>query len=157
MQVVVVYTQIDAAPEIVFDLARDMEIHPDTTSGDERVVFASKRLLELDDEVEFEARHFGIRHRLRARITEYDRPTVFTDEQLKGPFSQMRHTHRFEQDGTGTLMTDQFTFSAPCERVVSRYMKRFLAARGRKLAELAHKNAALTTEGGVVSGPADSS
>jgi ligand-binding SRPBCC domain-containing protein len=50
----------------------------------------------------------GIPMRWRTRITRYDPPHAFVDEQLHGPYRLWRHVHRFEADGDhATLMTDE--------------------------------------------------
>jgi ligand-binding SRPBCC domain-containing protein len=50
----------------------------------------------------------GIPMRWRTRITRYDPPHAFVDEQLRGPYRLWRHVHRFASDGDGaTLMTDE--------------------------------------------------
>lgn len=47
------------------------------------------------------------------KITDYNPPFSFTDEQLKGPYSLWRHTHIFVECNGGTLMTDEVLYSIP--------------------------------------------
>jgi len=54
-----------------------------------------------------------VRQRLTARITEYECPHFFVDEQVAGAFAWFQHTHLFVQDGAGTIMIDRFVFAAP--------------------------------------------
>jgi ligand-binding SRPBCC domain-containing protein len=95
---IVVETLIFASQERCFDLARDVRVHEQTTGkSKERVVEAPEDgLLDLGDEVTFEAVHFGIRQRLTSKIVAYERPREFTDQMQKGAFKSLRHTHRFE-------------------------------------------------------------
>ena len=115
-----VATLIQASPETCFDLARSMRVHEMTTAQTgERIVEvlkagrvrlteeeAGKALLELDDVVTFEARHFGIRQRLTSKIVSYNRPIEFVDAMQKGAFRSLRHIHRFEAQNGGTKMID---------------------------------------------------
>jgi len=50
---------------------------------------------------------------LHPRISEYDRPHRFVDEQVSGPFAHWRHEHRFEAAGEGTRMVDDVDFASP--------------------------------------------
>jgi len=59
-------TLIRAPRERVFDLARSIDAHQDSTRGTEEpaVVGVTKGLIGMGGEVTWEARHFGIRQRL---------------------------------------------------------------------------------------------
>jgi len=57
--------------------------------------------LALGDRVTFQARHLGLRWRLTARVSEYERPKRFVDEQEFGPFKRWHHVHHFTSDGRG--------------------------------------------------------
>ncbi len=67
-----------------FDLARSLSVHVQTTAKTrEKIVSAHKSdLLELGDEVTFEATHLGIRQQLTSRIVEFDRPNRFVDQMV---------------------------------------------------------------------------
>jgi ligand-binding SRPBCC domain-containing protein len=132
-----------AAPqERVFDLIRDVSIHPQTTGKTrERVVESSRQMLELGDTVTFEAVHFGIRQRLSSEVVEYERPTLFADRMTKGAFKSLLHERRLLPQPDGTLMQETLRFEAPfgplgklAERLfLARYMKRFLRKRNQEL------------------------
>jgi ligand-binding SRPBCC domain-containing protein len=139
-----------AAPiEKVFDLARDVDAHVASTPGtDERVVGGkTSGLLELGDEVTWEARHFGVRQRLTSRIAAFERPTHFRDSMVKGAFKRFDHDHFFRAENGGTHCRDVFDFDAPlgplgriAEAVVlERYMRRFLEKRMQLLKEMAER------------------
>ena len=146
-----VQTDIAAAPEVCFDLARDVAFHARSLAHTrERIVHAPDRaLLELGDEVEFEGRHLGVRQRLRARITAFDRPRGFRDEMTRGAFRSFAHDHRFEPTRTGTRMTDRVRFRAPfgpIGRLVARfvlrpYLQRLIAGRADALRREAERRA----------------
>ena len=62
--------------------------------------------MSLGQTVTWQARHFGLPFRMTSKITEYERPTHFVDEQVSGPFAFWWHEHRFEEQHGHSLMTD---------------------------------------------------
>lgn len=135
---------IDAAPERCFDLARSMDFHLHSmrATGEKIVGGRSSGLIGLHEEVEFEARHLGWRHRLRARVVEFDAPWFFADEQVRGPFRSLRHEHRFEALGAGqTAMTDRLVIDVGRgaigrlaeHAVVEPHLRRLLAGHQARL------------------------
>jgi ligand-binding SRPBCC domain-containing protein len=97
MPFVVVTIAIRAPIERCFDLARNVDVHLRSTAGTkERAVGGvTHGLMELGQEVTWEATHFGIRQRLTSRITAYDRPSSFRDSQVRGAFLRFDHDHLF--------------------------------------------------------------
>jgi len=144
-----VETFIQAPREKCFDLARDIDVHLQTTgsSSEKAVAGVTTGKMELHDFVTFEAKHFGIKQRLTSEIVEYDRPHFFVDQMVKGPFKRLRHEHRFEARDGGTLMIDFMDFSSPLgplgwcvdKFALATYMARFLAERGKCLKEIAER------------------
>jgi len=147
MPVIQVETYIGASADVCFDLARNVHAHVSSAErSKERVVSAPESgLLELGDEVVFEAVHFGVKQRLRSKVVEYDRPRLFVDEMQSGAFKVLRHVHEFEQVGAGTKMVDRMTFESPfgflgavLDRLfLAGYLRRFLIARNSVLKSLA--------------------
>jgi len=146
MPVIELSTVICAPRERVFDLARSIDAHQDTTGGsDERAVAGvTSGLIGTDDEVTWEARHFGIRQRLTVRVTAFDRPKHFQDIMISGSFKRMVHDHEFAEHPTGTLMRDRFEFTSPLGILgqsadwlfLVAYMRRFLIRRNAVLKQL---------------------
>ncbi len=140
-------TVIRAPRERVFDLARSIDAHHDTTSGTEERAIAgvTSGLIGMNDEVTWEARHFGVRQRLTVRVTAFDRPKHFQDIMVSGVFKHMVHDHDFANHPAGTLMRDRFEFESPLGmlgRIVdalflTSYMRRFLVRRNEALKRLA--------------------
>jgi ligand-binding SRPBCC domain-containing protein len=140
-------TAIAAPPERVFDLARSIDAHQQSTEGtQERAVAGVTRgLIGMGDEVTWEARHFGVTQRLTVRITGFERPSRFQDIMVSGAFKRMKHDHEFNAQPPGTVMVDRFEFESPfgiLGRVVDRlflsgYMRRFLVSRNQVLKNLA--------------------
>ena len=138
---------IDAPIERLFDLARDLNVHTLTTArtGERVVRRTGSGLMQLGDEVTFEARHLGVKQQLTSIIAELRAPERFVDEMVKGAFKQMRHEHLFAEEYGGTRMTDRLEFTAPLGALgqivsrmfLARYMRRFLEQRGSELKRLA--------------------
>src|SRR5258706_4744932 len=97
MPVIRLRTLIDAPRERVFDLARSIDAHQDSThgTGEKAVAGVVTGLIGPGQEVTWEARHFWVRQRLKVRITQYDRPNQFEDAMLEGSFQRMTHVHSF--------------------------------------------------------------
>ena len=108
-------TFIDAPVEICFDLARDIDLHIASTVGtDEKAVGGiTSGLINLGEEVTWEAAHFGIRQRLTSRITSFDRPHHFRDSQVRGAFRRFDHDHFFGVESGWTAMRDVFDYESP--------------------------------------------
>src|SRR2546427_8954976 len=106
-----------AAPcERCFDLARSVELHARSASrtGERAVAGRTRGLLELNDEITWQARHFLVRQTLTSRITALQRPSHFRDSMVRGAFSRFDHDHYFTDDHTGgTVMRDIFDYAAP--------------------------------------------
>lgn len=135
--------EIAASPERVFDAARDIDLHVQSqqASGERAVAGVTSGLIGLGEEVTFEARHFGLRLRHRARITALERPRRFVDEMVEGAFAEFRHEHLFEPIEQGTLMIDRLQLRAPlgplgrCVEILilDAYLRRLLEERARAL------------------------
>jgi ligand-binding SRPBCC domain-containing protein len=128
-------TRIDAPPERCFDLSRSVELHLEAAAAtDERAVDGvTSGLLGAEDTVTWEARHLGRSWRLTVRITAYDRPRSFRDEQVRGPFRSFVHDHFFEPAGGGTRMRDVLEVASGFPLVdwlvLDPHLRRFLRRR----------------------------
>jgi len=150
MPTIRIATSIDAPAERCFDLARDVGAHVRSTAGTgERAVGGvTIGLLELGDEVTWEARHLGIRQRLTARISRFERPVLFEDVMVRGAFASLRHVHEFLPRDGGTTMIDTFTFTSPLGPVgaivdrlfLAGYMRRLLVSRANELKRMAESS-----------------
>lgn len=141
-------TEIDAASDVVFGLELDMDVHAASlaTSGETATTSTGRRRVALGDEVTFRARHFGCVWRMTSRITTYEPPRRFTDEQVRGPFRALRHEHVFDDlGGCRTRMTDRMTVSAPLgplgflttRVLLAPYLRRLLKQRAAHIKRLA--------------------
>jgi len=144
-------TLIHAPQALCFDLARDVDAHLASTSATQEraVAGVTHGLMNLGDEVTWEAVHFGVRQRLTAKLTRLERPTLFVDVQVKGAFASFTHTHQFRGAASGTLMIDDFEFVSPLGFLgrladalfLERHMRRFLIARAQYLKGAAEERA----------------
>jgi ligand-binding SRPBCC domain-containing protein len=142
---------IKAPVEVCFDLARNVEVHTQTTSHtNERAVGGvTTGLLEKGDSVTWEAVHLGVKQRLTAKIIEMERPYRFVDVMVKGAFHSFVHTHTFESRDNGTVMVDLFEYKSPFGVVgrladllfLEKYMTKFLVRRAVALKEIAENQA----------------
>lgn len=140
---------INAPTHICFDLARNVDIHTETTAEtkEKSVCGVTTGLMEYGDTVTWEAVHFGIKQKLTAKITKMERPYHFTDTMVKGAFHSFTHTHEFIESGKGTLMKDTFAYKSPfgiigklADRLfLEKYMKKFIANRAKELKKIAER------------------
>ena len=56
---------------------------------------------------------WGIPARWQTVIDAVDKPVLFTDRQLKGPYALWEHTHRFIEKPNGVLMKDTVNYQLP--------------------------------------------
>lgn len=150
MTTIRVETLIAAPIERCFDLARSQSAHVASTAetGERIVQGPAHDLLELGDEITFEARHFGVRQRLTAVIVEFDRPSRFVDQMTRGAFRSFWHEHRFVSCQADTQMIDTVKFESPggalgplVERLfLKRYLQRFIYKRAQELKTMAESS-----------------
>ncbi len=148
MVTVTTRVEIDAPIQLVFDLARDIDVHTRTVwphTKEKAVRGVTSGRIGHDQTVTFEAKHLGVRQRLTSLITEYREPYLFVDEMQKGAFKTLKHTHEFEEINGNTVMTDTLCFEAPLgiigrwvERIILKeYMRKFLEHRNNELKKVA--------------------
>ncbi|HEU4522327.1 MAG TPA: SRPBCC family protein [Thermoanaerobaculia bacterium] len=147
---ITITTPIDAPPEVCFDLALDVAAHVESAAfSGERLVAPGKLegILERGDLICFEGRHFGLRQRFCARITEVDRPRMFVDEMVEGAFRWLRHVHEFQPAGSATVMIDRLEWQSPLGVIgkladalfVERHMAWFVRTKQARLKEIAER------------------
>jgi len=147
-------TEIAAPIERVFDLARDIDFHQRSMAhtGEHAVDGRTSGLIGLGETVTWRARHLGRTWGLTSKITAFEPPTRFVDEQASGPFAWFRHEHVFEAIPGGTRMIDDWQHAAPfgvIGKVVDRLVLGPLLAR-----LLAGRNEALAREAAAEHEPA---
>jgi ligand-binding SRPBCC domain-containing protein len=102
-------------PAEAFDLSLSVAAHLASMahSRERAIGSVTSDVLGLGDEITWRAWHFGVPWRLTSRITAFNRPQRFIDEQVRGPFHRFHHEHLFERVDGGSRMTDLVEFEAP--------------------------------------------
>lgn len=115
MPLIEIHTLINADIEKCFDLARSIDFHKESLqhSNEKAVADKTSGLIELGEWVTWEAKHLGFKQRLTSKITEFNSPNYFVDEQVSGAFKSFRHEHIFQNENGKTLMIDKFYFQSP--------------------------------------------
>ena len=63
--------------------------------------------------IDYGLKLYGVPLRWRARISCWEPPEGFVDEQLQGPYRVWEHTHRFHDDGGATTIEDDVRYELP--------------------------------------------
>jgi len=115
MPKITIQTFIAAPAKVCFDLSRSIDLHKISTAhtNEEAIEGTTTGLIKLGEHVTWRARHFGIWFKMTSKITSLLTNESFTDEMVKGPFKSIVHTHAFNAQDGGTLMTDIFEFQSP--------------------------------------------
>jgi ligand-binding SRPBCC domain-containing protein len=150
-------TEIAAPVELVFDLARDIDFHQRSMARtrEQAVGGRTTGLIGPGETVTWRAHLLGMAWSLTSRITEFEPPVRFVDEQTSGPFAWFRHEHRFEAVPGGTRMIDDWDHAAPYGLIGKIVDALVLEPLMRRL--LARRNAALALEAEARSRSSDSS
>jgi ligand-binding SRPBCC domain-containing protein len=93
--------------------------------------------------IEYRLSLFGVPFTWQTRITAWEPPHTFTDEQLKGPYREWVHTHSFMEAAGGTIVHDEVRYRLPlfpagelAWPAVRLQIRRIFGYRRRRLAEL---------------------
>ncbi len=150
MSTITLQTIIDASIERCFDLSTSIDLHKISTgkTNEQAIAGRTSGMIQLNETVTWRATHFGIRQNLTSKITAFERPVHFRDEQLKGAFKCIVHDHYFEKKDEQTVMTDVFYFESPLgflgrafnRMVLTKYLTHFLNERNALIKEYAEGN-----------------
>ena len=83
----------------------------------------------------------GFPLRWRSKITAWDPPARFVDEQVRGPYRLWIHEHRFEEQNGGTLVHDHVRYAVLFDFLIHQLfiqpdIRRIFAYREKKLREI---------------------
>ncbi len=147
MQKIELKTEINSTLEICFDLSRSIDLHKISTAktNEEAIEGTTSGLINLNETVTWQATLFGVRQKLTSKITAFNKPTYFVDEQIKGAFKSIYHEHKFEQIDNKILMTDIFEFQSPFgiigklfnKLILTNYLRKLLIDRNNVIKEFA--------------------
>ncbi len=90
--------------------------------------------------IRYRLRLMGVPFEWVTRITEWNPPDGFVDEQLAGPYKTWIHRHRFLEVPAGTRVDDEVTYELPlyplselAAPVVALQVRRIFSFRGRAI------------------------
>lgn len=93
--------------------------------------------------LDYRIRMLGFPLNWKSRISVWDPPNRFVDEQIRGPFRVWIHEHRFESDGDATVCIDHVQYDVPLPWLTQSLVRRRLDAifryRQARIAELFSK------------------
>jgi ligand-binding SRPBCC domain-containing protein len=74
--------------------------------------------------IDYRLRLRGIPFTWQSKISSWEPPHRFVDEQRRGPYRRWVHTHTFAEERGGTRVGDTVEFEVPFERLVGWYVMR---------------------------------
>lgn len=147
MPIIKLETRIKSTIGICFDLSRSIDLHKISiaNTNEEAVDGIMSGLIKDDEFVTWQATHFGIKQKLSSKITAFDKPNYFRDEQIKGIFKSIKHDHYFFEEGQFVIMKDVFSFESPCgilgklfnKIILTSYLEKLLTDRNNVIKEFA--------------------
>ena len=142
-------TKINAPIETVFDLARDIDFHQQSTAQSHEKAIAGRisGLIELGETVTFRGKHFGFYLKHQSKITEMEIPNYFADAMIKGHFKYFKHEHTFVTQNGHTVMIDFLQYKTLfgifgqffIQLLLKKHLTNFLLKRNKLLKQLAEK------------------
>ena len=145
---VIEHKQFIKAPiEVCFNLARDVNVHTQTTlkTKERAVGGVTKGLLEEGDSVTWEAVHFGIKQKVTSRVIFMEKPHSFVVKMVKGPFSSFIYIHQFIEEEVGTTIIHHFQYKSRFSLIgvlmdklfLAKPMENFIVNRSKVLKKIA--------------------
>ncbi len=140
-------TKINAPKQIVFDLARNIDMHQNSASKSNEKAIAGRTsgLINLNETVTWKGKYFGFYLTHTSKITEMDLYDYFADEMIKGRFKSFKHKHSFIEKNGKTIMIDNLMYETPFgifgklfdRLIIKKHMINFLETRNDVLKKLA--------------------
>ncbi len=147
MPIIILQTHIISTIETCFDLSRSIDLHEISTAktNEKAIAGTISGLINLNEFVTWQATHFGVKQKLTSKITAFNRPFYFRDEQQKGAFKFFIHDHYFETQGNNVIMKDVFEFQSPFgflgklvdDLVLESYLTKLLTTRNNTIKDYA--------------------
>lgn len=143
-------TKINAPINQVFDLARNIDVHQQSTasSNEKAIDGITSGLINQNETVTWRGKHFGIYLKHKSLISEMEFPTYFVDEMLEGHFESFRHEHNFVEKNKKTVMIDTIEYQTPFgilgstfdQFVLKNYLTQFITERNKFIKKLAESH-----------------
>ncbi|HPW98965.1 MAG TPA: SRPBCC family protein [Flavobacterium sp.] len=143
-------TKINAPINQVFDLARNIDVHQQSTASsyEKSIDGITSGLINLNETVTWRGKHFGIYLKHKSLISEMEFPTYFVDEMLEGHFKSFRHEHNFVEKNEKTVMIDTIEYQTPFgmlgrifdQLVLKNHLTQFITERNKFIKKLAESH-----------------
>jgi len=143
-------TKILAPIARCFDLSRSIDLHILSTkqTNEKAVAGITSGLIDINESVTWEAKHFGIVQRMTSKISELKSPKYFISIMVKGAFKSFLHVHEFKEVGGHTVMIDKLEFRSPLgilgkivdRLVLRRYMTNLILKRNETIKKCAESD-----------------
>ena len=140
-------TKINAPKQIVFDLARNIDVHQNSASktNEKAIAGITFGLINSNETVTWKGKHFGIYLTHTSKITEMELYDYFADEMIHGNFKSFKHEHSFIEKNGKTVMIDNLIYETPFgffgklfdRLILKKHMTNFLKTRNTVLKNLA--------------------
>ena len=140
-------TKINAPKQIVFDLARNIDVHQNSASQtmEKAIAGVISGLINFDETVTWRGKHFGFYLTHKSRMTAMDFYDYFVDEMVEGKFKTFKHKHSFMEKDGETVMIDNLNYETPFgifgrlfdTIILKKHLTKFLLERNKTLKQLA--------------------
>jgi ligand-binding SRPBCC domain-containing protein len=106
-----------------------------------RVITPAPIEMQQGTVIDYRLKLRGIPVRWQSKITVWEPPHHFVDEQIRGPYRRWVHQHTFEESEGGTLARDHVDYAVPGgvlveKLLVERDLRKIFQYRQRKLTEV---------------------
>ena len=142
-------TKINAPKPIVFDLAKNINVHQNSASktNEKAIAGTTSGLINLNKTVTWKGKHFGIYLTHTSKITEMVLYDYFIDVMEKGSFKSFKHQHLFKEKNGVTIMQDLLQYETPFGLFgklfnylfLMKHMTKFLLQRNNALKRLSEQ------------------
>lgn len=150
MTTIIITTKIKAPIEIVFDNARNIDIHQLSAakSNEKAIDGKTSGLIELNETVTWSGKHFGLQLLHKSRITQFKFPSYFVDEMEEGHFKSFKHEHFFQTEKDYIVMIDRLEYETPFgfigklfdKLILENHLTNFILHRNQILKELSENH-----------------
>lgn len=108
MTTIKISTLISAPITTVFDANRNIDLHQKSASKSNEIAIdgVTTGLINFNETVTWQGKHFGFYLTHKSRITAMEIPTYFVDEMEEGKFKTFKHQHFFEEENGVVTIND---------------------------------------------------